>query len=177
MSHDTLLPKHRRASFVLDFDEPSVKAAHANAVALCGPSPTPDQLAIFVDRFIEHKDLLRPFDIASQVARRKEGDCTEHAVLLAALARSFGYAARVVFGIAIVALDGKTHAVGHAWTEIYDGGSWRLADAAIPPHLGARYLPLEVMGDEGPAFGRHMFESSNPLNLVRRIVLDPIDAK
>jgi hypothetical protein len=175
LSHDASSAKDRKASFVLDYDEPPVRAAHARAVTVCGPSPTPDQLAVFVDRYIEHKDLQRPFDIASQVARRKEGDCTEHAVLLAALARSFGLPARVVMGIAIVAVEGKVEAVGHAWTEIYERGSWRLADAALPPELGARYLPMEVMGDEGPAFARHMLEKSDAIELVKRIVLDPVD--
>jgi transglutaminase-like putative cysteine protease len=172
VSRDPVLPRYRRPSFVIDYDEPSVQRVQAEARRLCGPSPTSDQLARFVDHYIEHKDLLRGFDIASQVARRKEGDCTEHAVLLAALARAFGFTARVVLGMAIVSIGGKFEAVGHAWTEIHQAGKWAVADAALPPELGVRYLPMEVMEDEGQSFTRHMMETPNPILLVRRVVID-----
>ena len=171
-SHDPPAAQQSLPSFVIDYDEPSVGRARARAVELCGPSPTADQLARFVGIYIDRKDMLRGFDLASQVARRKEGDCTEHAVLLAALARSFGIPARVVMGMALVAVDGKIAAVGHAWTEVHQSGRWKLADAAIPPQLGARYLPMEVLDDEGPAFARRMVERTNPILLVRRIVLE-----
>jgi transglutaminase-like putative cysteine protease len=171
-SHDRPLARHSRPSFVVDYDEPSVQAARAEAVRLCGPSPTPDQLALFVYGYIDHKDLLRGFDLASQVARRKEGDCTEHAVLLVALARSFGFPARVVMGMALVVVDGKVEAVGHAWAEVRQSGQWKVTDAAIPAQLGARYLPLSVLDDEGPAFARAMVEGPHPLLLIRRIVID-----
>jgi len=172
-SRDPIRPEDTRPSYVIDYDEPSVQQARADAVRVCGPSPTAEQLAVFVDRYIEHKDMLRAFDLASQVARRKEGDCTEHAVLLAALARSFGIPARVVSGMAIVSVGGKIQAVGHAWTEVSRSGRWQLADAAIPPELGARYLPMDVMTNEGPAFVRAMVERSSALMLVRRITIDP----
>jgi hypothetical protein len=171
-SHDPPVAWQNRPSFVIDYDEPSVRKVRAEAVELCGPSPTGDQLALFVGRYIDRKDMLRGFDLASQVARRKEGDCTEHAVLLAALARSFGIPARVVTGMALVAVEGKVGAVGHAWTEVHEAGSWKLADAAIPPQVGARYLPMQVMDDEGPAFARRMVERPNPILLVSRVVLD-----
>ncbi len=172
VSHDPLVAQDSRPSFVIDYDEPSVQALRAEVVRLCGPSPTPDQLARFVSRYIERKDLLRAFDLASQVARRREGDCTEHAVLLTALARLFGFPARVVTGMAIVAAGGTVEAVGHAWVEVHLSGRWQLADAAIPAEVGARYLPMEVMDDEGPAFARRMIERPSPLALVRRVVLD-----
>jgi transglutaminase-like putative cysteine protease len=171
-SHDLVTAQQTRPSFVIDYDEPSVTQARAEALRLCGPSPKPDQLALFVGRYIDKKDMLRGFDLASQVARRREGDCTEHAVLLAALARSFGIPARVVTGMALVSVEGKIEAVGHAWTEVYQSGRWKLVDAAIGPQIGARYLPMQVMDDEGPAFARRMVERPNPILIVRRIVID-----
>jgi hypothetical protein len=171
-SRDPVSKQDSHPSFVIDYDEPSVQALRKEVTRLCGPSPTPDQLARFVDGYIDHKDLLRAFDLASQVARRKEGDCTEHAVLLTALLRTFGFPARVVTGMAIVATGGTVEAVGHAWVEVHQAGRWKLADAAIPLEMGARYLPLEVMDDEGPAFSRRMVERPSPLLLIRRVVLD-----
>ncbi len=172
-SADRLEPSHRRASFLIDFDEPAVQAVHARAIRICGESPTVDQLALFVNRYVEHKDMQRGFDIASQVARRHEGDCTEHAVLLAALARSFGYPARVVLGVVLVPIADKWAGFGHAWVEVHTSGQWRRADAAVPPELGARYLPMQVVRDEGPAFGRRLIESPLAYMFVKRVVLDP----
>src|SRR5260221_621526 len=97
--------------------------------------PAMIDLAQFVSRYIVTKDLLRPYDPASVVAQRREGDCSEHAVLLAALGRSFGFATRVVHGIVILEAPGHVEAEGHAWVEWADHSGWLLADAALPPAL------------------------------------------
>lgn len=128
----------------------------------------------YVDRYIEKKDFQRGFDVASRVAARKEGDCTEHAVLLAALARAFGCPARLVLGIALVPWEGRLFAFGHAWVEVAEGGSWRLADAALLPETGARYVPLHVVDDEGPGYGRHMLDAMAAILLVKRIVVERV---
>jgi hypothetical protein len=51
---------------------------------------------------IETKDLTTAFASASEVARTKAGDCTEHAVLLAALLRARDIPARVCHGLVYV---------------------------------------------------------------------------
>ncbi|HNX26877.1 MAG TPA: transglutaminase domain-containing protein, partial [Phycisphaerae bacterium] len=56
----------------------------------------------FVRGYITHKDLSVGFASAMEVARSRTGDCTEHAVLTAALCRAAGIPARVVFGIVYV---------------------------------------------------------------------------
>lgn len=173
VSSDAVAAGHRSATFVLDYDEPSVRQARADAVRVCGSAPSMDQLSRFVDRFIARKDMARGFDIASQVARRKEGDCTEHAVLLAALARSFGIPARIALGLVIVPVEGKLFAFGHAWVEYHEGGAWHPADAAVPPEAKPRYVPLQVLRDEGPAFLRGMGEATGAFLVVRRVLLDP----
>lgn len=173
ISKDAALPRHLRPSFLLDFDEPSVLAARKQAVQAYGERPSVAELAQFVARYIDKKNMERAFDIASQVAARKEGDCTEHAVLLAAVLRAFGHAARVVQGLAIVVLDGSPAAFGHAWVEYHDGAVWKPADAALTGDLDVRYVPLQVIEDEGPAFERHMLETTGAILEVRRILLDP----
>ncbi len=169
-SNDAATAAHRQASFVIDFDEASVQAVHAEAQR-ANETPSMPSLAAFVDKFIDQKDMQRSFDVASRVASHKEGDCTEHAVLLAALGRSFGYATRVVLGVAIVVVEKQVVAVGHAWVEYFQGKTWHLADAAMPAELAARYIPLEVMNDEGPAFARRMNDASG-LFLLREIEIE-----
>ncbi|MGH7378377.1 MAG: transglutaminase-like domain-containing protein, partial [Candidatus Methylomirabilales bacterium] len=60
---------------------------------------TARRLERWVRRNVEFKDLRTPFASAKEVAQRLEGDCTEHGVLLAALARASGIPARVVSGL------------------------------------------------------------------------------
>jgi hypothetical protein len=64
---------------------------------------------------------------AVQVLEMRSGDCNEHAVLLAALARAAGLPARVVAGA--VYLDGVF--LYHAWNEVWLGEGWVSVDAAM----------------------------------------------
>jgi hypothetical protein len=63
---------------------------------------------------------------AREVLASLRGDCNEHAVLLAALARAAGIPARVVAG-AVYGEDGFYY---HAWNELWLGG-WVSADAVF----------------------------------------------
>jgi transglutaminase-like putative cysteine protease len=63
---------------------------------------------------------------AREVLRVRRGDCNEHAVLLAALARAADVPARVVAG-AVYVNDGFYY---HAWTELWLG-AWVSADAVF----------------------------------------------
>src|SRR2546426_204084 len=70
---------------------------------------------------------------AREVLAARRGDCNEHAVLLAALARAAGIPARVVAGA--IYLDGAFYY--HAWTELWLG-TWVSADAVF------RQLPTDA---------------------------------
>ena len=143
--------KFLSATFLVDHDEPSLATLRGELVRRHGEAPTRDDLAEFVRGAIEDKRLGRGWDVASRVAATRSGDCTEHAVLLAALARSVGRPARVVVGAVLVTEDGGFATLGHAWTELHERDVWYVADAALGP--GAKplaYLPLGVLEDEGP---------------------------
>jgi hypothetical protein len=71
----------------------------------------------FVHDYITRKDFSTAFASAAEVAETRQGDCTEHAVLLAALCRALGIPARVAIGLVYV-----PHEQGfgyHMWTEVY----------------------------------------------------------
>lgn len=162
---------HRRASFLVDFDQPSFASLGAELRGRHGAAPSDEDLARFVDGWIERKTLTRGIDVASVVAARREGDCSEHAVLLAATARLVGRAARVVIGVALVPVEGRLRGFGHAWAEIEDGGRWRSVDATpLPP--GVRYLPLAALADEGAGYLGGAWAALSPLD-VRRIAIEP----
>jgi hypothetical protein len=65
---------------------------------------------------------------ALDVLRRREGDCTEHALLAAALCRAAGVPARIVVGLAYAG-DEKRVFGFHAWIEVWCG-RWTAMDPA-----------------------------------------------
>jgi transglutaminase-like putative cysteine protease len=154
---------------LIDCDDPAL------AVPELSPSPTPTGVNAWtslIHSYIRDKSSRRRFDIASIVARRREGDCSEHAVLLTGVLRRAHVPSRVVIGFVLVDIGGQTRALGHAWSEYHDGRAWQLADASNPPALVARfnYVPLQVMRNEGPGFALQMLSVLNVAH-VQRIVL------
>lgn len=95
-----------------------------------------------VDRHISKKTLDVGFAGAAETARRREGDCTEHAVLLAAVLRSIGIPSRVAGGLLYVSeFAGVRHVFGyHLWTQALltvDGTTrWIDLDATLSSGVG-----------------------------------------
>jgi hypothetical protein len=92
-----------------------------------------DKIEAFVAEYVEDKNLSVGYASAVEVARSKQGDCTEHAVLAAALCRAVGIPAQVVTGLAYVSewRAMESGFGGHAWTQAYIGGKWIGLDAAF----------------------------------------------
>lgn len=136
------------ATFLIDFNEPPFEALKTEMKSL-GDKPSRTSLIEFVAGVI-NENYERGWDLASTVAKRREGDCSEHAVLTTALARMIGTPARVVIGVALIS-DGEQHnAFGHAWSEVREGDLWVVADAALLGEPGTvRYVPMGVVEEEG----------------------------
>jgi hypothetical protein len=76
---------------------------------------------------------------AAEVAKDLSGDCTEHAVLLAAMARARGIASRVAVGL--VYAPSLSAFAGHMWTEVNVNGAWVPLDATQGKgHVGADHI-------------------------------------
>ncbi len=97
------------------------------------PFALADKLRRFVTDYVTTKSLNVGFATASEVARTREGDCSEHGVLLAALGRINGLPSRVAVGIAYVPVfGGQDDIFGyHLWTQFYIEGKWVDFDAAL----------------------------------------------
>ena len=100
------------------------------------------RIEAYVRDAIGQKNLSLGFATAAEAAAQKTGDCTEHAVLAAAMARAAGMPSRVVGGLAYVEnLMGLEGGFGyHMWAEVYVG-QWLPVDAALGGH-DATHLAL-----------------------------------
>jgi hypothetical protein len=150
---------HRAATFMVDFDErPVVDLAASLKLTAGQPLPIPD-LTRTVSSALQ-STMAWGWQLASEVAKRRNGDCTEHAVLLTALARYSGRPARVVLGVLLADGGQHTAAFGHAWAEIHDGQAWVLADATLRDTdvpIRVRHVPLAAVENEGPGYGNELF--------------------
>jgi hypothetical protein len=90
------------------------------------------KIEAFVAGYIENRSLSVGYATAVEVAGSRQGDCTEFAVLTAALCRAVGIPAQVVAGMAYVDdFAGMRGFGGHAWVQAYIGDKWVGLDAAF----------------------------------------------
>jgi len=81
------------------------------------------RIEAFVADYIENKSLSVGYASATEVATSRQGDCTEHAVLAAAMCRAVGIPAQVIAGVAYVKdFAGLQGFGGHMWVQAYIGG-------------------------------------------------------
>ena len=90
------------------------------------------EIEAFVAGHIENRSLSVGYASAAEVAASKQGDCSEFAVLTAAMCRAVGIPAQVVAGVAYVDdFAGHQGFGGHAWTQAYIGDKWIGLDASF----------------------------------------------
>ena len=161
---------HRAASFLIDYTELAIQDLAGPIEQRYGKQPLPGQLEQFVYDYIVEKNRAHGFDVASMVARSRAGDCTEHAVLLTALLRMYGYPARTVAGL-YVSLEEPVLAYGHAWVEYHSDDGWMGLDGTrITPRVSAQHVPLSVVEDESIAYAMGMIGTLQMLAVERVIV-------
>ncbi len=139
------LHPYLQASAYLEVNSPEIQALARQAV---GDERNPVRAARLIERFVRayitKKDLNIGFGSAEETAKSREGDCTEHAVLCAALGRAAGLPTRCVVGFGYIppgdeeptiakTVDTNTGTFGfHMWAEAWIGpGRWAPMDAAL----------------------------------------------
>lgn len=141
-SQEKAVPEDLQTNQLIQSDDPRVIAL-AESVEVEGDDPL--ELAIALERMvhdsISQRNFTQAFASAAAVAENLEGDCTEHAVLLAAVARARGIPARVAVGLVYVpSLQGFGY---HMWTEVFVNGHWVPLDATLGQGgIGAAHLKL-----------------------------------
>ncbi len=146
-------PSFREASSLLNSDDAAVRALADEGLRHAGEAPMEraEQLRRFVHEHISQKDLGVGFASASEVARSKQGDCTEHATLLAAMLRSSGIPSRVASGLIYAdQFAGEREIFGyHMWAqallEVEGKHAWVDLDATLPgSRFDATHITLAV---------------------------------
>jgi len=145
--------KFSEPSQFLQSDDPAVIKHARDAV---GDETDPWKQALLLEKYV-HKNLSKKnfstaMASAAEVAQKLEGDCTEHGVLLAAMARAVGIPARVAAGLVYV--PRLESFGGHMWTEVYIDGRWIPLDATLGRGgIGCGHITLtqSALADDGPA--------------------------
>lgn len=119
----------------------------AMAREAAGNEQDPWRVAVALERFVHDKlakkNYSQTFATAAEVAHSLEGDCTEHAVLLAALLRARGIPSRVAVGLVYV--PGEQAFAFHMWTEAFVAGQWIGLDGTLGlGGIGAGHLKLST---------------------------------
>jgi len=137
----------------LEAEDPFVRQLSREATAGATDALTAARrIESHVREFIALKDMSMGMATAAETVRQKAGDCTEHALLVAALARAAGMPSRVVGGLAYAErLPGQAGGgFGyHMWAEVYVG-EWLPLDAALGGH-DATHLALTRSSLNGPS--------------------------
>lgn len=172
-----VLAEYLDANLWINSDDPQVIAMAREAA---GDAQTPyeiaDRLRKYVTEVIEDKNLNVGFASAGEVCRNKEGDCSEHGVLLAALGRVHKIPSRVVIGLVYVPrFAGADDVFGfHMWTQFHLGGQWVDFDAAQgESDCNPTHIAIGTASLKNAALGDMVFAM---LNVIGRLEIDVLEA-
>jgi hypothetical protein len=130
----------------------------------------------FVSKYIKDISFSVGYASATEVAASKRGDCSEFAVLCAALCRAAGIPAKVTVGVAYVNdFEGKTGFGGHAWTEAYIGDKWVGLDSAFKAGALGKYDAGHIALASGDGEPSNFFNIATTLGKfkIEKIVIEP----
>jgi hypothetical protein len=127
----------------------------------------------WVFKNITGKNFEVAFAAANEVARNRSGDCTEHAVLAAAMCRAVGIPSRVVMGL--VYMKNQSAFGFHMWDEVYVNQRWVAIDPAWNEStVDAAHIKIAESSLDGVA----PFEAVSPiLRVMGKMEIDPIEFK
>ncbi|MCS6977289.1 MAG: transglutaminase domain-containing protein [Gemmatales bacterium] len=134
--------EYLRSNHTLCSDDARVKQLARQAV---NSEKDPWRKALRIENWVcthlRNKNFTEAFATADQVARSLEGDCTEHAVLAAAMCRAVGVPSRTVIGLVHVPTQ---RAMGfHMWIEVWINGKWYALDPTLGQgRVGATHLKI-----------------------------------
>jgi hypothetical protein len=136
--------EYLESNVFVDSDDAAIKAL---AKSITGKETDPWRKALRIERWVHENMRVSSavgFPSASQIAKDLEGDCRQHALLLAALCRAAGVPARTAIGLIYVRERGRSPYFGfHMWGEVWVRGRWVALDAVLGQGgIGATHLKM-----------------------------------
>lgn len=124
------------SNYFINWDNDGVKAIAAKAMIGLSPSATDWEKALAIERWVNRNmkafEFSQALATADNVAKTLSGDCTEYAMLSAAMCRAVGVPSRTALGVVYAAgKDGKPFLAYHMWFEVYAEGQWLPLDATL----------------------------------------------
>lgn len=171
--------RYLAANMLIDHEDPEIIAFTERGLRGVKPddaAEAAEALRRAVHRHIVKKDLVSAFASASETIRSGAGDCSEHAVLLAAALRAGGIPSRLAIGLMYVDRFGdERHLFGwHMWTQALVKDHWVDLDATTfaPFHPGRLLIAVTSMHDDeqGRGFGE-------AVALMGRLAIDVVEVQ
>jgi transglutaminase-like putative cysteine protease len=132
-----------QSSYFINCDDSKVKEHARKAV---GAERDPWKKALKIERWVHAHMRVTSYEAlatADHVARTLEGDCTEFAMLTAAMCRAEGVPSRTAVGLIYADVKGQPVMAFHMWTEVWVRGQWLPLDATLGRgYVGATHLKI-----------------------------------
>ncbi|MEI7687449.1 MAG: transglutaminase family protein, partial [Planctomycetota bacterium] len=163
-------PEYLQSSHFINSADAKVRELARRAV---GIEADPWKKALKIERYVA--DAMRPnahelLATADHVARTLEGDCTEYAMLTAAMCRAEGVPSRTAIGLVYGDVRGQPAFIFHMWTEVWVRGQWVGLDATLGRGgIGAAHLKV---ADQSWHNESSMTPLLSTLNLLGRVSID-----
>jgi len=124
------------SNYFIKWDDPLVKGHAGKAVAGMPGTAGDWQKARAVETWVKQNmqaiEFSQAMATADNVAKTLSGDCTEYAMLSAAMCRALGIPSRTVLGLIYApGPGGKPYLAYHMWFEVYAEGQWLPLDATL----------------------------------------------
>jgi transglutaminase-like putative cysteine protease len=132
------------ATAVAQSDDPAIRRAALHiGQGESDPWKRLKRVEAWVHHALSKKSYRVTFASAKEVLETREGDCTEHSVLVVALLRALGVAARGVFGLVYTTGLASGEFGYHMWAEAHLDGKWVPLDATLwAPAVDATHIRL-----------------------------------
>ena len=127
-------PEFLKSNYFINCDDAGVKELAKRAAGTTSdPWLKAQKIESFVRNFMKPADYTEAMAPADHVAKTRTGDCTEYAMLTAAMCRAQGIPSRTAIGLVYVdRLLGQPAGLAfHMWTEVFVQGQWIGLDATI----------------------------------------------
>jgi transglutaminase-like putative cysteine protease len=136
-------PEFTESSYFINCADSKVQEHTRKAI---GIERDPWKKALRIEKWVKGQMRVRSHEAlapADQVARSLEGDCTEFAMLTAAMCRAAGIPSRTALGLVYADVSSGPVFAFHMWAEVWIDGRWRALDATLGyGRIGAAHLKI-----------------------------------